>query len=140
MLSWTVLQVLRLRYDIDVKNLHLLKIDKNKGTLFLPNHPALIDPIILSALLFKDFAPRPIALRALFNVFGVRFLLKCVKAFPFPDFDLSSNMWKVRQVEKVLEEVYKGLKHKEHFLIYPSGRLTMHGSEEIVFSLCPAER
>lgn len=129
--SWVFMHMFRLRYDIHVKNLDLLDLDKKQGVLFLPNHPAQIDPIILSALLFKDFCPRPIALRALFNVFGIRFFLKCVKALPFPDFDLSSNMWKIKQVEKALEEIYKGLKNKENFLVYPAGKLKMHGSEEI---------
>ena len=49
---------LRIRYRITVRGLGEIKSRGNNGILFLSNHPALIDPIIMLSILHKDFAPR----------------------------------------------------------------------------------
>ena len=52
---------LSLRYRIHVSGLdECLKLG-NKGILFLPNHPALIDPVILSSVLVRQFKVRALA-------------------------------------------------------------------------------
>ena len=48
--------------------------------LFLPNHPALIDPVILYALLGEEFRPRPLADAAQASKPGVRTLLRLLHA------------------------------------------------------------
>ena len=57
--SWLILRLLSLRYKIEVKGLSQLGLEK-RGMLFLPNHPAEIDPIIIDALLAPEFHPRPL--------------------------------------------------------------------------------
>ncbi|MFS8563771.1 MAG: hypothetical protein LVR00_05430 [Rhabdochlamydiaceae bacterium] len=48
---------LRLRYRVHVRGLENLKRLHNKsGTLFLPSHPAEIDPVILMTILWGNFS------------------------------------------------------------------------------------
>ena len=49
---------LRLRYRIKVKGLDKVLAKGNKGILFLPNHPALIDPVIMNIILYWKFHVR----------------------------------------------------------------------------------
>ena len=47
--------LIMLRYRLHIKGLDECHKKGNKGILFLPNHPALIDPVILSRVLFLKF-------------------------------------------------------------------------------------
>ena len=64
MLKLLLACLLRLRYRIHVTGLREIKKslrDDHRPILFLPNHQALIDPVILMSLLHSRFAPRPLA-------------------------------------------------------------------------------
>jgi len=52
--------VLRLRYSICFSGLDQINSD-GRPILFLPNHQALIDPLIVMNGLYNRFAPRPLA-------------------------------------------------------------------------------
>ncbi|HOS44002.1 MAG TPA: hypothetical protein PK794_09955, partial [Armatimonadota bacterium] len=56
-----VLALLWLRYRLTVRGLREIRARGTGGILFLPTHPALIDPVILTATLLKDFQARPFA-------------------------------------------------------------------------------
>ena len=52
--------LLRLRYTIEVEGLEAVRArDDGRPILFLPNHPALIDPALVYMSL-AGFAPRPL--------------------------------------------------------------------------------
>ena len=57
---WMVVTAaVHLRYRIRVKGLdEVVARYGRKGILFLPNHPALIDPVILNTVLWGKFKPR----------------------------------------------------------------------------------
>ena len=63
---WMVVTAaVHLRYRIRVKGLdEVVARYGRKGILFLPNHPALIDPVILNTVLWGRFKPRSLALAA----------------------------------------------------------------------------
>ena len=133
-LAFLLRRILAFRYKIKVKNLKAIeKTCKSlgKGILFLPNHPAEIDPLILSALLGKSFSFRPIVIEKFYYLKGAHWLMRWIKALPLPDFDLSINAWKIREIELCLKKVLEALENKENFLIYPSGRLKTDGKERI---------
>ncbi len=118
--------ILRLRYRIHVKGLDALKeenLSKKGGILFLPNHPAEIEPIILMTLLWKRFRPRPLAVERFYYL--VPFLMKCIGALPLPDIRSASNRWKAKQVEKRLNDISEELKKRENFLVYPGGKVKL---------------
>ncbi|MGE0198357.1 MAG: AMP-binding protein [Simkaniaceae bacterium] len=128
--SWLILRILALRYKIEVKGLQALDLSKG-GVLFLPNHPAEIDPIIMNCLLALKFHPRPLVIAHFYYMRGARFFMDIVRALPMPNFDVSANSWKLHQVEKRLEQVKEEGQKGENFLIYPSGHLKREGHESI---------
>ncbi|MCB1107017.1 MAG: AMP-binding protein [Chlamydiia bacterium] len=127
--SWLILKVLSLRYRIEVKGFDQIK--ERGGNLFLPNHSAEIDTIITYNLLARKFHPRPLVIEHFYYLRGARFFMDLIRAFPIPNFDLSANSWKIRQVEKGLKKISEGIKKGENYLIYPSGQLKREGYENI---------
>ena len=53
--------VLSLRYRVRVHGLSKILGKGSRGILILPNHPGLIDPILLMAHLHGPLRPRPLA-------------------------------------------------------------------------------
>jgi long-chain-fatty-acid--[acyl-carrier-protein] ligase len=121
--------LLSLRYRIKVigkKNL-----PQNSGILFLSNHTAEIDPVILLSTLWFPFKPHPVAIDYLFRKPFVRTLLHLVGAFRIASLDTSSNSYKRKAVEKTFHRIVEALDRKENLLIYPAGGLKS-GPEEVI--------
>lgn len=132
---WTLfskfcLRLLSLRYRVKIKGLDQLKRSNlKKGLLFLPNHPAHIDPLLLALLLWPYYRMRPLVIEYIYRLFFMKPMLKLVRAVVIPDFDTSVNQLKIQKGAKALQEMADGLKRGENFLIYPSGRLKSSGKE-----------
>jgi long-chain-fatty-acid--[acyl-carrier-protein] ligase len=124
--------VVSLRYRVEIKGLEdvqrQLKGQKG-GILFLPNHPAEMDPIILMSRLWWVYQPRPLVVEHFYRLPGVAFFMRLARALPLPTMDFFANQWKARQVEKAFKKVASELAAGENFLIYPSGRLKHTGLE-----------
>src|SRR5581483_8997963 len=123
-----------LRYKVVIKGMENLSRDKIKlsgGVLFLPNHPAEIDPVILESILWPRFEPRPLVVEHFYNLKGFKFFMKLVRAMPLPTMDTQANKWRGIRVEKQFVNIATGLKEGVNFLIYPSGRLKVTGSEVV---------
>lgn len=115
------------RYRIKVKGLDKLSpeaLNKPGGILFLPNHVAMVvDPLSIALSARKKFPIRPTIAETYYFLPGVHAAMKLVDALPVPDFETSTNSLKRKRHEKVMDEMIKGLKKRENFLIYPSGRV-----------------
>lgn len=123
---------LKLRYKFKVQGLTSLQLDPKKGNLFLANHVAEIDPVILEYFLWPKCHLRPIAVEYLFCSPMVRWLLKSVRAVPIPQVvPGKSSKETVKQLNELYDYVTACIDHGESFLIYPSGRLSRNGQEEI---------
>ncbi len=123
-----------LRYRVVVKGLENLTPDKFKrsgGILFLPNHPAEIDPVILESILWNQFRPRPLVVERFYYLKGFKFFMDLVGAMPLPEMDATAGKWRAKKIQKQFENVVSRLNNKESFLIYPSGRLKISGIEAI---------
>jgi len=127
---WILRFLLSLRYRIEVEGLSEISRDGKKGALFLPNHIAETDPLILLRVLWPKFRPRPIAVEHFYYQKGIRFCMDLVGTLPLPTMDVA-NQWKVRQVAKLKLKVLEGLEKGENFLIYPSGKLKRTPEERI---------
>lgn len=126
--------LIRLRYSIKIKGKDLLKKsfkEKNAGILFLPNHPAHIDPILIVLNLWPAYQMRPIVVEYIFRQTGINFIMKLVRALSMPNFDTSLNEVKLVKAKETIQDIINGIHRKENFLIYPSGRLK-HTGKEIV--------
>lgn len=123
---------IRLRYSVKVKGrkkINKENFDPNIGILFLPNHPAHIDPILIGMYLWPKFQMRPIVIEYVFRQSGIALIMKLVRALSIPNFDTSLNEIKLKKAKETIQEVIDGLNKKDNFLLYPSGRLKYTGKE-----------
>jgi long-chain-fatty-acid--[acyl-carrier-protein] ligase len=138
----------RLRYSVKVKGKKILRktsFNKNFGILFLPNHTAHIDPILISIYLWPKYKMRPIVVEYIYRQSGISLIMKLIKALPMPNFDTSLNEIKLNKAKETLQDIIKGLHKKDNFLLYPGGRLKHTGKEIIggssaahtILSVCP---
>ena len=56
-LLFTVKTMLSLRYRVRIKGLTKIVEKGDSSILFMPNHPVLIDPVIVMSVLFETFHP-----------------------------------------------------------------------------------
>lgn len=123
--------LLRLRYRIDIKGLDRIRRDGKVGMLFLPNHPALVDPLIVNVALQQHFSVRPLADRAQADHPVTGFLLNKMQALLIPDLSQQSNQGERGDVAEALQLMERSLEQGEHLLVYPAGRIYRGPNEEL---------
>ncbi|MCJ8345373.1 1-acyl-sn-glycerol-3-phosphate acyltransferase, partial [bacterium] len=121
--------ILSLRYKVKIVGLD--KIKQNTHTLFLPNHPSHFDPLILTTHLWPRFAPKPMAIEYCFFLPIMQHILKFVGAFPVPNFDDGFSPFKLRRMEKVLDDAGNSLGSGDNLVIYPAGNL-MRATDDVI--------
>jgi 1-acyl-sn-glycerol-3-phosphate acyltransferase len=101
---------LRLRYRIKVEGFEEIKSlkDHKPGILFLPNHPAEIDPIILMTILGPCFFPRSLIVEHFYYLKGFQMIMDLVRVVPIPTMAEKANRWKEKEVVKILERSARG--------------------------------
>lgn len=139
--------LLWLRYDIKITGLDAVAAKGRTGIVFLPNHPALIDPVILYTHLQGRFAPHAFGDidqldRPVIHTFAKRWGVRTIQSIA------AYGPAAREQVEKVLDETIEGLKRGENLLIWPAGRiyhtcresLGANSSVERILKNCPDVR
>lgn len=116
---------IRLRYKVQMESVGLL--DDPRPKLFLPNHPALIDPIILCSFVYKHNNIAPAISAKYYRNKMFRPLLKIINAIPVADLSEGERDYNV--YEKLANGVKKELQRGNYALIYPGGQLA-NGPEE----------
>lgn len=130
-LAWFLRAILSLRYAVTETGLESLPEDAAKGDtsgkaqkggiLFLPNHPALIDPPIVYSRL-AGLRPRPLADERQTRGPAQWLAARVAHTVSIPD--LSRDGLKgVEGVRQGLERVTNALRQGDNILLYPSGRL-----------------
>ena len=122
--------VLSLRYRVKIVGLENIKPTDKRGTLFLPNHPALIDPVLIMAHLFSTFEPRSLSDSDQISKPLVKHIIKLINPIVIPDLSKYGESGK-QGVMRALHEVINSLKQNENVLVYPSGRLYRSRFEEL---------
>lgn len=125
---------LKLRYRLKVTGLErLLQVMREdpRACLVLPNHPALVDPIILYSLLGPKLRLRPLIDVAQVNrLFLKNIFIKIIRVIIIPD--LSKQGVDVRkEVEQALSDVAAALKQNDNVLFYPSGHIYTREKEHV---------
>ncbi|MFA5206317.1 MAG: lysophospholipid acyltransferase family protein, partial [Lentisphaeria bacterium] len=118
-LAWFLLW---LRYRIRVAGLQAVAARGRRGILFLPNHPALIDPVILMSRLHARFRPRPLADQDQVAKPGVRWLASLFRVIAIPD-PARYGEESREQVETALGAVAAALRQGDNVIFYPAGRI-----------------
>lgn len=125
-----VKQLLKVRYKVIVRGLSGLAIQEDRPVLFLPNHPALIDPVIVLSTLYKRFQPCPLAaaeqvdrpvIRRFANLLDVIRIHR-----PMNRTDTAKP-----NVQEAFRQVVDTLKGGRHVLLYPGGKLMRNGHESL---------
>lgn len=139
--------LLWLRYRIRVRGVDAVAAKGRRGILFLPNHPALIDPIILMTVLNKPFRTRAIADEDRIDVPVVRSLARLVRIVPFPSVVVYGRKARERVVDAI-RKATEGLREGDNFLFYPAGHiyrsrledLRGNSGTEVILGECPDVR
>lgn len=125
-----MLLLLRLRYRITIEGLSQILEKGNSSILFLPNHPALIDPVIVMSLLYADFKPRPLVDEEQVEKKWIRCLMKHMNAVLIPDLKKEGLQGRQSVIEGV-NDISNGLHGGDNILLYPAGRIYRSRYESI---------
>lgn len=114
--------VLSLRYRVRLIGLDKIAAKGKTGIVFLPNHPALIDPVILYTYLHGRFAPHGFGDQDQVNRFFIRTFARRWGVRTIPSINRYGPTARV-EIEKVLDDTIEGLKRGENLLLWPAGRV-----------------
>jgi long-chain-fatty-acid--[acyl-carrier-protein] ligase len=117
------------RYRIRVHGLEQLRGLKGP-VLILPNHPALIDPVLVLAILWPRLRPRPMVYEGNFNNPFLYLLMKMMNAVQVPDLDQASAKARSR-AQQAVEGVIEGLRRGENNILWPAGHIQHDGVEHL---------
>ncbi len=127
--------VLRIRYRIKIEGKDYLKQlcrEKDQpGILFLPNHTAYADPLILVSILMIPLKVRPAMLEDFYFNPAINWLMRMVNVLPVPDFTFEANIDKKNRYLSIEDEIVTSLKEGDNFILYPSGRLKRQIEERL---------
>ena len=123
--AWTR-RLLALRYQVQWEG---EKPKAGSGVLVLPNHPALIDPVLVESHLWPTLQPRPVVTESFYDnpLWGP--MMKGCGAFRMPDLSRDRGWLNLREVDRSLDGAAKALSMGENVLMYPAGRLSTDGRE-----------
>lgn len=114
--------VLGVRYQVKVKGLETIAPKDKRGIIFIPNHPALIDPPLVFTFLYSRFKLRPLADENQVQLPILATFMKKIRCVTIPDMTRQGRHLKDGVIE-AMAEVVSGLKGGDQFLFYPSGRV-----------------
>ncbi len=130
LLSLWVRSLLWLRYKVVVRGARKIAAGGTRGILFLSNHVALIDPIVLAVHLHRMFLPKFLADRDQVDRPVVKWLAKRVGVVTMPSiakYGADSG----KEVLKAMEQIVGHLKAGGNVLLYPAGQLCRSRLEDL---------
>lgn len=119
-----------LRYRVSVEGKDAVAQREGRGILFLPNHPALVDPILVRLHLEKPFEPWILADQDRVSGGFTAWITRKAKAMPLPDPNKYGEAAK-RKVEEALDACAEILKRGENLMLYPAGHLMRSQLEDL---------
>jgi 1-acyl-sn-glycerol-3-phosphate acyltransferase len=116
------------RYKVVITGSEILC--KKSPILFLPNHQALIDPIILLSQIYRFSTATPVISEKYYDIPVAKWYFRRIGAVRVSDLETGNRDTKV--LKSITRSVYKGLRHKNNIVIYPSGQIAGQGYEKII--------
>jgi 1-acyl-sn-glycerol-3-phosphate acyltransferase len=119
--------LLRFRYKISIQGLEIIR--RNSPVLYLPNHQALIDPVILLSHIYRFSTAAPVISEKFYDIPLAKWLFKNMGAVRVSD--LESGSRDINVLKLITRSVYKAFLRKKNVVIYPAGQLAGQGYEKI---------
>ena len=101
--------------------------------MFLPNHPGLIDPVILMSQFYPRFQLRPLADQDQMDRPGIRWLAARLGVIAIPDPARYGEASR-QVVEEGVESCVRALRAGSNILLYPSGHIMRQRTEDLAGS------
>ena len=121
-------RLIKLRYRVKITGVDKVLSGGRRGILFLPNHPALLDPIILTAYLYPKFHQRVLADSEQIDRFIIRYAAGLMKVIPLEEVHGQDAAAKAARAMDICADL---LNQGENVLIYPSGHIYRSWKEDI---------
>jgi len=127
--------ILSLRYTFEIKGLEQLSSqalrDSKGGIFFMPNHPALMDPLFIFLVLWPKLRMRPLVTEYIYRQSIMRRWMQLTQGISIPSLVNAVNTFKIKKAKEAIQAVADGLKNHENFILYPGGKLKAAGYETI---------
>ncbi|NPA36387.1 MAG: AMP-binding protein [Chlorobi bacterium] len=120
--------LLSLRYRGELKGTDILK-DKQHSALFLPNHQALVDPMLFISHIYRYASCVPVITSGYYDIPVIKHLFRLWGAIRVSDLEKGSRNTNV--LNDIKNGVLNGLKLKKNIVLYPAGQLPSQGYEKI---------
>ncbi|NMA43434.1 MAG: acyl-[ACP]--phospholipid O-acyltransferase [Oligosphaeraceae bacterium] len=114
--------LLTLRYRVHITGLEACLRKGKQGILFMPNHPALIDPIILCSILMAKLRLRTLVSERQVRTTILKYVYRQFGVLPMPDIGAAGRSGHDLAV-KQLQTCVDALKAGDNLLFYPAGRI-----------------
>ncbi|MGM0609131.1 MAG: AMP-binding protein [Candidatus Muiribacteriota bacterium] len=122
--------ILLFRYRVKIKGLNKIDYKNKAGFLILPNHPGLIDPIIISSFLYPYFKLRSLADENQVKRPVIKWFAKLFRVITVSDATKGGKKTSYN-IEQALEKCGSLIDKGENILLYPSGHIQKNRFEEI---------
>ena len=119
--------ILSLRYKVELSQLAC--IDKNMPVLFLPNHQAVVDPMLLVSSVYPHKNVVPVLTSKYYDMPVLNLFFKRWGAVRVSD--LASGSRNVDVLNDIKQATIGAFKHQRSIVIYPSGKIAEQGLERI---------
>ena len=120
--------LLKIRYRVDITWLELMDWDESK--LILPSHVALVDPVIISAFLWKKKKLSPVVTESYYKIPVLKWIFNWIWAIPVPD--LTTDKTTSLNTEDIVWNIINALKNGHNILLYPQWALARQWFQSIV--------
>lgn len=119
--------LVRTRYKIVVRGEELFQ--QEAPFFILPNHPALVDPIILLGQIYRYVPVTPVMSEKYFDIPVVKSFFRGLGAVRVSDLENGSRDTQV--LKTIVRSALKGFNRKANIVLYPGGQIAGQGYEKI---------
>ena len=121
---WLCAQIaVRIRYRVKLVGLEeIIRKHGRNGLLFCPNHPALIDPLIMTTMLWSRFHPRALVIEKQIKEPPLKYIWRRIRLLPLPDIG-ATGMKGHDMLKDQIGRCVDALKAGDNLLFYPAGRI-----------------
>ena len=126
-LAFKVRILLRVRYRIRIKGSEIF--EKNAPLFILPNHQALIDPVILLSQIYRFSQATPVISEKYYDIPIAKTFFRRLGAVRVSDLEKGNR--DIQVLKTITRSVIKGFRRKQNIVLYPSGQIAGQGIEKI---------